>query len=393
MSLSTMYDIEQLRREEFPHSNQIAYLNHAGISPLPARTQQRVKWAIDQLGHNPNQFWAEYCIPASAELGEQLARHVNSGSPSGIVLTTTTSAALNAIATSLPLQSGDNIIFCDLEFPANVFPWMLLEHRGIQIRCVPAQEGGLTLASVMAASDHKTRVVAVSAVQFFTGHRTDLAAIGEFCHDNDIWFVVDAIQAIGHIPIDMQAMNIDVLATGGQKSLLALPGTGFIAIRDELADQLTPSTLGANATVDFLHWLNYDLTPQPGAARFKMGTENIPGMWSILESLSLLQSLGLDQIDRHTSALSLYACNALSSAGFDVITPRDALGPIVTFHSPYDASGTEQLRTYLEQERVSVAQHLDAAGNAYLRASFHAYSNTADIDQLIAALVSYPVPA
>ncbi len=393
MSHTITYDIDRLRSEEFPHSSEIAYLNHAGISPLPVRTQTKLHWVVEQMGRNPNQFWTEYTLPAGVQFSEQLARHVNADSPSGVVLTTTTSAALGAIAPALPLQRGDNILFCDLEFPANVYPWMMLERQGVQTRCVPARDGGLTVDAVADAADQNTRVVAASAVQFFSGHRTDLAAIGALCRDNGILFVVDVIQAIGHIPIDMQAMNIDVLASGGQKSLLALTGAGFIAVRDELVEQLRPQTVGANATVDFLHWLAYDLTPLPGAARFRMGTDNVPGMWSILESLSLLQSLGVDQIDRHTTALSLYAWDALSAAGYEVITPRDALGPIVTFRSRYDAPQTEELKAYLENEGVSVAHHLDVEGNAYLRASVHAYSISAEIDQLIDCLAAYAGPS
>lgn len=383
------YDVEQLRRDEFSYSSEITYLNHASISPLPARTQRKVAWAVEQLGRNPAQFWTEYTIPAEAQLNELIARHVNADSPASVALTTTTSAALSAVAAALPLRPGDNILFCELEFPSNAYPWMGLSADGIETRCIPAQNGGLTLEAVAQAADSKTRVVAASAVQFFSGHRTDLTAIGAYCRDNNILFIVDAIQSIGHMRIDMQAMNIDVLATGGQKSLLALPGTGFVAIRDALAEQLKPRLIGPNATRDFLHWLAYDLTPLPGAARFKMGTDNVPGMWSILESLSLLQSLGVEEIDRHTTALSRFACDKLSAAGYDVITPYDALGPIVTFRSPHDASGTEQLRAHLEDKRVSVAQHLDAAGNAYLRASVHAYSTESDIDRLLETLASY----
>lgn len=392
MNHDISYDIERLRREEFPHSREIAYLNHASISPLPVRTQRKVAWVIDQLGRNPGQFWTEYTVPAQAQFNELIARHVNADSASGITQTTTTSAALNAIAAALPLQPGDNILFCDLEFPSNAYPWMMLGRDGIETRCVPARHGGLTLDALAEAADSRTRVVAASAVQFFSGHRTDLTAIGAYCRAHNMLFVVDAIQSVGHIPIDMQAMNIDVLATGGQKSLLALPGTGFVAIRDALVEQLKPRMVGANATQDFLHWLAYDLTPLPGAARFKMGTENVPGMWSILESIGLLQSLGVDQIDRHTTALSRFACDELSAAGYDVITPRDALGPIVTFRSPYNAAGTEQLKAHLESESVSVAMHLDAAGNAYLRASVHAYSTRSDIDRLLTSLGSYRGP-
>lgn len=384
-----MYNIDHLRATEFPYSKQLTYLNHAGISPLPARSQAKVAWAVEQLGHDPSHFWSEYCIPAKMQLSERLAEFVNAWSANEITLVTTTSAALNAVAQALPLKRGDNIVFCDIEFPANAYPWMSLERDGIEIRCLPARNGELHVESVAGAVDAHTRVVAASAVQFFSGHRTDLATIGRFCHEHDILFVVDAIQAIGHIPIDMQAMKIDVLATGGQKSLLALPGTGFMAIREAVAESMSPRTIGANSTREFLHWLAYDLTPLPGAARFSMGTENLPGMWSIAASLELLEELGVSDIDAHTTALSRQAIDALESAGFKVITPRDELGPIVTFRSGYDVETTVAIQNWLAQRGIVLAHHLDAPGNAYLRASFHAYSVAEDIERLINALKTW----
>src|SRR5690606_2795067 len=129
--------------------------------------------------------------------------------------------------------------------------------------------------------DGRTRAVAASAIQFFSGHRTDLAAIGDFCRQRNILFIVDAIQAIGHMKFDVQAMGIDVLATGGMKSLLALPGVGFLYVREELAEQMRPRLIHGNSTVDYLHWLDYDTTPAPGAARFAAGTPNVIGIMSM----------------------------------------------------------------------------------------------------------------
>jgi cysteine desulfurase / selenocysteine lyase len=116
-----------------------------------------------------------------------------------------------------------------MEFPSNAFPWMTLPSPGVEARIVPA-DGGLTLETLIPYVDERTRVVAASAIQFFTGHRTNLAAIGAFCRQRGILFVVDAIQAIGHMALDVQRMKIDVLASGGQKSLLSLPGIGLLYV-------------------------------------------------------------------------------------------------------------------------------------------------------------------
>jgi selenocysteine lyase/cysteine desulfurase len=380
-----MYDIQTLRANEFPHTAEIAYLNNAGIALLPQRAKRAAQEAIEELGRDPNDYFGRVALPIIVELQSTLARFVNAAGPSEIVAITSTSAALNAVAQAIEWRPGDRVLFCDVEFPSNAYPWLSLARDGVESCVVPADGGGLTLRAVEQHADARTRVVAASAVQFFTGHRTDLAAIGRFCRERGILFVVDAIQSIGHIPIDVQAMNIDVLATGGQKSLLGLPGVGFMVVRDAVAEAMQPRLIHSNATIDYLHWLAYDLTPSPGAARFLSGTPNVAGLMALPASLALLEELGRDQIDVHTSALSRYAITRLTELGLTVITPPDALGPIVTFRTPGDAAATEQIVQALAKRGVVVVKHLDAAGAAYIRLSFHAYNVAEEIDRFVEA--------
>ncbi len=384
-----MYDVERLRRDEFPHSAELTYLNHAGISPLPQRSKREVQFAAEQLATDPNNFFGQYAMPALEALNKSIARYINAVSATEIVATTTTSAALNAVAQAIVWQPGDNILFADIEFPSNAYPWMSLARDGVESRRVPADNGGLTLRRVEQYADERTRAVAVSAIQFFTGQKADLAAIGRFCRERDILFIVDAIQAIGHMVIDVQAMNIDVLATGGMKSLLALPGAGFLYVREAVAEAARPRLIHGNATVDYLHWLAYDLTPAPGAARFTGGTPNLPGMLSVASSLALLTELGPEHIDAHTTALTRYAADCLTREGYEVITPLDAAGPIVTFRSRYDAETTDRLLAHLNDRRVVVCKHLDAGTGVYIRSSFHCYNVPEEIDRLVDGLRSF----
>lgn len=375
-----MYDIETLRHTEFPISQDEIYFNHASISPIPRRTQKRMKEAVDGLAYNPMRFWTNEGMAMYTALQKDLADYLNADSSQEIVPITTTGSALNAIAQSIQWQEGDNLIFCEYEFPANAYPWMSLERDGVQTRCVPAINGGLTLAGISAAVDERTRMVAVSAVQFFTGHRTDLAAIGRFCRERDLIFVVDAIQAIGHMPFDVQALGIDVLASGGQKSLLASPGSGFMYVRNSVAETLRPRTIAANATRDYIHWLSYDLTPLPGAQRFASGTPNLVGMFSVVESLGLICELGAENIDRHVTDLSHYAHERLTDRGYKVITPADRLGPIVTFRTGVDNEATDGLVKFLADHNISIVKHLDAHGTPHIRLSFHCYNITEEVD-------------
>jgi selenocysteine lyase/cysteine desulfurase len=378
-----MYDIEQLRREEFPHSAELVYLNHAGISPLPQRTARKVQWVVEQLSGDPSRFFMQEGMPAMLELHNAAARHINAASPAELVPITSTVGALNAVAQAVDWRPGDNVIFCDLEFPSNAFPWLSLERDGVAARCATAEDGTLSVASLDDHTDGRTRLVAVSAVQFFSGARADLAALGRFCRERGILFAVDAIQAIGHMSIDVQAMNIDVLATGGMKSLLALPGVGFMYVRDAVAEQLRPRAIGSNATVNYMHWLAYDLTLQPGAARFGAGTPNVPGLFAVLSSLELLQELDVAAIDAHTSGLSRRAADLLAQHGLTVITPPEAIGPIVTFRSPLSSEETDRLVMALAERNVVVAKHLDAAGAPYIRLSFHCYNTPEEIDRFV----------
>ena len=381
-----MYDIESLRREEFPQAAEQIYFNHAAIAPLPQRSKRAIQAAVDALSRDPSGYFANQATPAFEEIGRKIARHINAASPAEIVTTTSTSAALNAVAQAIVWRPGDNILFCDVEFPANAYPWMSLARDGVATRCVPADGGGLTLDRLTVFCDEHTRAVAVSAVQFLTGHRADLMAIGQFCRANGILFIVDAIQAIGHMRFDVQAMHIDVLATGGQKSLLALPGTGFLYVRNDVAEAMRPRLIHSNATVDYIHWLAYDLTPATAAARLNVGTPNVPGIMGIGASLDLLAELGLDNIDTHTTALTRYGGAALARAGYEVLTPLDAAGPILSFRSPFDSPTTDRLIQFLNERRIVAGKHLDAEGAPYVRFSFHAYNTVEEIDRCLATM-------
>lgn len=371
-----MYDIEALRREEFPLSETEIYFNHASISPLPARTQRRMQHVVRELAKQPWTYFMTEGAAASDGLKKALVELYNAKNPDEIVPIPSTSSGLGAIALAVDWEPGDNVVFCEVEFPSNAYPWLSLERLGVEARLVPAVNGGLTLEALAPLVDERTKVVAASAIQFLSGHRTNLKAIGAFCKERDIFFVVDAIQAAGHIPIDLQAMNIDVLASGGQKSLLAAPGAGFMYVREGVCGQLRPLPIGPNATQDFLHWLDYDLTPMPGASRFSMGTWNVVGWIGLGESISLLRELGLENIDRHTVGLAAEAIAMLQRLGFEVITPPGH-GPIVTFRSGLSVEKTEALVSSLSENQVSVVRHLDGSGVPHVRLSFHAY-NTAE---------------
>jgi selenocysteine lyase/cysteine desulfurase len=384
-SLQVNYDIEALRAEQFPVAEQVVYLNHAGISPLPRCAVQAMHEANERLMHNPSAAFSWF-LERERQMRANAAQLINAASPDEIVGVQSTSLGLNLVAQALPWRSGENILLCDVEFPSNVYPWLrLAEQHGVEVRLIPAQEGGLTVEALAQAVDSRTRLVAVSAVQFLSGHRSDLQAIGDFCQAHGLIFSVDAIQAAGHMPIDVQAMHIGILAAGGQKSLMAPPGQGFLYVRADLAERMRPTIVGPNATEDWIHWLKYDLTPLKNAARFNLGTPNLSGIIGLNESLALLLKLGVANIDAYVTALTRQTRERLLASGYSVLTPPAHAG-ILTFRAAPDDASTDALIKALAERHIVVVKHWDAHDVPYVRASFHCYNTWEESERFLTAL-------
>jgi cysteine desulfurase/selenocysteine lyase len=391
------YDLERVR-DAFPISQKIVYLNHASISPLPLPVQQAMQTAVERLGGDPLSFFSpnndDPLGNIFVKFNKAVAGLINAAHPHEIVGVTSTSTGLNAVAQAIQWQPGDNIVLAGVEFPSNAYPWMVLDRFGVECRIVPPPCPGASVAAFEPLVDGRTRLITVSAVQFLTGHRADLAALGAFCRAHGILFAVDAIQAAGHIPIDVQAMQIDILASGSQKSLMSAPGQGFLYVRDEVSEAMKPGIVGPNAVEGYEHWAKYDLTPAKGAQRFLMGTTNIVGMVALIESIHFLQNLGLTNIDAWTQHLSHLVIEDVSARGYTVITPDDQLGPIVTFRigHPEDREAAEAqanaLLAHLTANGVRVTKHWDVDKNPHLRISTHCYNTEEEVRRAGALLGS-----
>ncbi|MEO6878381.1 MAG: aminotransferase class V-fold PLP-dependent enzyme [Gemmatimonadaceae bacterium] len=303
------YDVDALRREEFPWaaSGETIYLNSASTGPLPARTV-RVVTAWAALRENPQRISEDLEFGTLAR-GRELIASLIGANAAEIALATNTSYGLNLAAFSLPLRAGDVVLSPELEFPANVYPWMqVAARRGIECRRVPCRDGVLdvdTLAREL--EDERVRVVTVSWVQFASGARVDLGALGRLCRDRGVYFVVDAIQGLGPLTLDLRTTPVDILACGAQKWLLSPWGAGFVYVRRDLIEQLEPhdvSWLAVRGADDFSRLTNYDLTWRNDARRFEFITLPFQDMAGMNASLELLHEIGPQAASEHALGLA-----------------------------------------------------------------------------------------
>jgi cysteine desulfurase / selenocysteine lyase len=378
-------DASALRRDEFPWAERdgTIYLNHASTGPLPTRAQRE----LDQWTRLRTQPWrvTDEMQLGIAERARELAARCIGASSAEIAIVPNTSHGLNIASRCLPLAAGDIVVSPDREFPANVYPWMALEREGIRYQRVPCTPEGLPDEHALLAALEKPRVkvLALSWVSFATGHAVDLERLGHACRERGIYFVVDAIQGVGVRVLDVHASNIDVLACGAQKWLLSPWGTGFAYVRRELVRQLEPRQVGWMAvrdSSDFTRLLEYDLTWHDDARRFETGTLAYGDLAAFCASASLLHEIGIPCIAQHVHSLLDRMTDRLTSAGWEIVTPRDPhhRAGILTVRLP-DPDQTSQR---LEREGI-----LCAPREGGLRISPFFYTTADEVDRAMDVLL------
>jgi selenocysteine lyase/cysteine desulfurase len=232
------------------------------------------------------------------------------------------------------------------------------------------------------AKDPKTRVVTLSHVEFASGQRHDLAAIGAFCRENNKFFCVDAIQSLGAIPLDVEAMKIDYLSADGHKWLLGPEGAGIFYCRRELIERTRPLMIGWMNVVDAQDFGNYDYTLRADAGRFECGSHNVPGLLALKTSLELLKGIGIDQIAQRLKILTDRLILGLMMKGYQVLSPRGNFdwSGIVSFVSPR-LNHQEIILRLRKDQQTEIALR-----EGRLRASPHFYNTEQQMDRLVAAL-------
>ena len=377
------YDLDRLRREEFPWAaaGEAIYLNAASTGPLPERTL-RAQAEYSRKRAAPHRLSHEEQFAVLDEARSRITALIGAQNDS-VALSVNTGAGINLAAWGLPLGSGDVVVVPDLEFPANVYPWMAASRaRGFTVRTVPARGGLLDEEGVLAALEGKgVRLLALSWVGFATGFVADLDRIGAACRARGVWLIVDAMQGVGVLSIDVRRTPVDMLACGGQKWLLSPWGSGFTYVRPDVLDLIVPqpvSWMGVRGSDDFSALVDYDLTWRDGARRFEQITLPFQDFAGMAASLGLLQELGMDAVAGHVGARVEELASGAEGAGVEVVTPAGRRAGIVTVR-PRDVSVTAS--------KLRDARVVHSVREGTIRLSPHCYTTSDEIRVALNALV------
>lgn len=362
-------------RDLFPITQTCHYLNHAAVSPTSTRVRDVVKGWMDDLTLHGMANVVDW-VRRERETRASAARMVGA-SPDEIAFVRSTSHGLGTFAEGIAWQPGDEVAVCtELEYPANVYPWMHLADRGVVLRAIEARDGGVTVEAVAKAVGPRTRLVSVSSVEFATGVATDLQAIGAFCRERGILFCVDGIQSVGAFPLDVAKANIDLLSADSHKWQLGLPGIGIAYVRRDVLPVLRPSVVGwksIKTPLDFDH-LSFDL--RGDAAKLEEGTQSFPMILGLGAALALLEEVGIAKIAAHITGWLGEAYRGLSVAGLDPRPGPEARKGILTFRPP---SGTaEDFAARAQQAGVMLSSR-----RGRVRISPHFYSGDSELGGLL----------
>ena len=366
-------------RSYFPYlkSGKI-YFNHASTGPLSQPVLDNInKVLYEKSETNIDEYLGLQSIikETKNDLGELI-----NATPDRIAFVDNTSNGINVLAMGIPWKRGDRILLNDLEFPANVYPFLNLQRLGVVVDFVKSHDGIVTAEDIIENIKAETRLVSISQVQFLTGYRADLGKIGNVCRERGILFSVDAIQGLGAVRLDVVKDKIDFISAGSQKWLLGLQGLGFIYVSKELQEKMVPGNVGWLSVEDAWNLLEYDLTLKKTADCFQGGTLNSIGIYALNASLKIFKEFGFDEIEKSVIRNSVYLMEKLQEIGIKPVLAEcesKNIAGIVSFNH----AGGNKIYEALSQMNVHCALR-----EGKFRLSPHFYNTAEETDKIVELL-------
>lgn len=366
----------------FSSTEPMIWLAHAGVSPVSRPVAEAVEAHLRDL----MMYAASHTRQWAADIKEvkRIASGLLKCSPKDLAITPNTTHGINLIAHGLDWQPGDQIVLPSKEYPANVYPWWAQQSRGVELVWVhPDDNERLPVEAFAEKITDRTRVLAVSHVEFSSGYRNDLGRLGEMCRQAGIVFLVDAIQSFSVFPIDVANWHIDALSTGVHKWLCGPTGTAIFYTTPELRDRLAFTWVGADSMVDADNYLDYRFELLDDARRFENAMMNYPGVAGVRAALEVVEAFGRENIEAEIRKTTDRLVDVLIGQGFTLHSSR-AEGEWSGILSVTHPNKTpNQMAERLKQDQI-----ITTVRDGKLRLAPHAYHTEAQIERIVASLAS-----
>jgi cysteine desulfurase / selenocysteine lyase len=362
-------------RDEFPVTQNLIYLNHAAVAPLPKRTAL----AMQGLAEDALRFGSlHYNNWLDTYEGVRVAAARLIGASRGeIALIKNTSEGIAAVAMGLDWHPGDRIVAFREEFPANYYPWLRLEAQRCYVEWLSVHD---PLEAIDAACVG-AKLLAISFVQYLSGFRVDLNALGEICKRRRCFFFVDAIQGLGAFPLNVETAHIDALAADGHKWLLGPEGCGILYVRQARQDSIFPREFGWTNVAGYNDYASRDMTLRPDAGRYECGTLNTIGCYGLRASMELILEAGVDRIRQAVQDVTDQLAEGARRKGYELLghrTPENGAG-IIAIQKP--GLDSRKIVHDLKQRGISAAPR-----QGWVRMSPHFYISPEEIDRVVESL-------
>ena len=368
-------------RALFPVTERANYLNHAAVSPPPRPTIDAIQSQLADVFENGSVNFRSWL--ATKERSRVLLASMLGAQPEQVAFMRNTSDGLSTVANGLDWRAGDNLVTFRREFPSNIYPWLRARDAfGVEVRLCEERDGRIDLDELIGLIDNKTRIVAVSHVQFGSGFRADLERLGRAARAHDALLIVDVIQSLGVVPIDVQAELVDVAAAAGHKWLLTPEGVGLLYLSARARERIQPTLVGWVSVPNPDDHANFEQGRNRGALAWETGTAPISLIHGLEASLKLLNEVGVAKIQMHLEMLTDHLCERLQNTGYEVVSSRRVgeKSQIVCIRHLNGLSAMD-LYAHLKQRNIITAPRADR-----LRISPHLYNTLEEIDGLVSAL-------
>ena len=366
-------------RALFPITRDMAYLNHAAAGPVSLPVVDAVHAFLFDRARRGSE--AAVNSKALAERTRAKVAAYIGAETDEIAFMKATPDGLNAVANGIAWKPGDNVVLADIEFPANVYPWMNLRDFGVELNWVKSNNGCIAAEDVINAITDRTQVVAMSWVEFHGGFRNDLARIGAECRRRDVFLAVDAIQGLGVLRCDVHALNVDFLCAASQKWMLAPHGIAVFYVRRAVLDKIRVAFVGMSGIEQDPSYLHYELKLRPNASRFEPGYINQVGIAGLEAAVDIFTSVGVENVEARAFSLATRLVDGLLERGLIIFGPTEPeqRSTVVSFRHPTVPAG--QLVGALHAAGVIVSER-----EGHVRVAPHFYNIPDEIDLLLDTL-------